>query len=97
MSKPRHNHSAAFEARVALEGIRSKKTLAQIAAQHELRANQMTTWKAQALEILSTAFTTDASGGDSKAKIHELRASRAAWMARVAGSTTCSSSGRAEL
>jgi transposase-like protein len=74
MRKPRRNHSAAFKARVALEAIRGEKTVAQIAAQHEVHANQVTTWKTQALENLATAFTKDASGGDSEAEIHELRA-----------------------
>jgi putative transposase len=49
MRKPRRNHSAAFKARVALEAIRGEKTVAQIAAHHEVHANQVTTWKTQAL------------------------------------------------
>jgi len=36
MRKPRRNHSAAFKARVALEAIRGEKTVAEIAAHHEV-------------------------------------------------------------
>ena len=36
MKKPRRNHSAAFKARVALEAIRGEKTVADIAAHHEV-------------------------------------------------------------
>ena len=38
MKKPRRNHSASFQARVALEAIRGHKTVAQIAAHHEVCA-----------------------------------------------------------
>jgi transposase-like protein len=74
MRKPRRNHSASFKARVALEAIRGEKTVAQIAAHHEVHANQVTTWKTQALESMTGAFTKTAVDDDSKAQIHELRA-----------------------
>src|SRR2546425_10575781 len=50
MRKPRRNHSAAFKARVALEAIRGEKTVAEIAAHHEVHPNQVTSWKTQLLE-----------------------------------------------
>ncbi len=45
MRKPRRNHSASFKARVALEAIRGEKTVAEIAAHHEVHATQVTAWK----------------------------------------------------
>jgi len=51
MRKPRRNHSAAFKARVALEAIRGEKTVAQIAAHHEVHATQVTAWKMELLEM----------------------------------------------
>jgi transposase-like protein len=48
--------------------------VAQIAAQHEVHANQVATWKAQALENLAAAFTKDAVDVDVKSQIQELHA-----------------------
>jgi transposase len=44
MKKPRRKHSAAFKARGALEAIRGEKTVAEIAAHHEVHANQVITY-----------------------------------------------------
>ena len=73
MRKPRRNHSAAFKARVALEAIRGEKTVAQIAAHHEVHANQVTMWKSQALENLVGIFGGTAIADDGKEQIRELR------------------------
>ena len=56
MKKPRRNHSAAFKARVALEAIRGEKTVAQIAAHHEVHATQVTAWKTELLENAAAIF-----------------------------------------
>ncbi len=45
MRKPRRNHSAKFKAQVALEAIRGEKTVAEIAAHHEVHSTQVTSWK----------------------------------------------------
>jgi transposase-like protein len=74
MRKPRRNHSAAFKARVALEAIRGEKTVAEIAAHHEVHANQVTSWKAQLLERAAGIFGGDALAADSKERIRELHA-----------------------
>jgi transposase len=50
MKKPRRNHSAKFKAMVALEAIRSEKTVAEIAAHHEVHPTQVTAWKTQLLQ-----------------------------------------------
>jgi len=39
-----------------LEAIRGEKTVAEIAAHHQVHPNQVTTWKTQALENLTTIF-----------------------------------------
>jgi transposase-like protein len=74
MRKPRRNHSAAFKARVALEAIRGEKTVAQIAAHHEVHANQVTTWKTQALGSLASIFDKSSGEAEGVAQIQELRA-----------------------
>ena len=74
MRKPRRNHSAAFKARVALEAIRGEKTVAEIAAHHEVHPNQVTTWKTQLLEKAAAVFGGEASAADDKQRIRELHA-----------------------
>ena len=72
MRKPRRNHSAAFKARVALEAIRGEKTVAQIAAHHEVHATQVTAWTTQLLEKAAGIFGGDALATDSRERIREL-------------------------
>jgi transposase-like protein len=72
MRKPRRNHSAAFKARVALEAIRGEKTVAEIAAHHEVHPTQVTSWKNQALEHLADVFGGAATNGDGRERIREL-------------------------
>ncbi len=73
MKKPRRNHSAAFKARVALEAIRGEKTVAEIAAHHEVHPNQVTTWKTQALENMAGIFGGAVVADDGKEQIRQLR------------------------
>lgn len=72
MRKPRRNHSAAFKARVALEAIRGEKTVAEIAAHHEVHPNQVTSWKTQLLEHAAAVFGGEATAADGKERIREL-------------------------
>ena len=43
--RPRRNHSVAFKAKVALAAIKGEKTLAELAEQFDIHANQITQWK----------------------------------------------------
>jgi transposase-like protein len=45
--RPRRNHTPAFKAKVALAAIKGEKTLAELAQQFDVHANQITQWKAQ--------------------------------------------------
>jgi len=73
MRRPRRNHSAAFKARVALEAICGEKTVAEIAAHHEVHPNQVTAWKTEALQKLAGVFGGGVIADDAKEQIRELR------------------------
>ena len=80
MKKTRRNHSAIFKAKVALAAVKGDKTLAELAEQFAIHANQITQWKSQLQERASTVFATaaersESAGPDVKelhAKIGEL-------------------------
>jgi transposase len=48
--RPRRNHSPAFKATVARAAIKDEKTLAELAEQFDVHANQITSWSNQLLE-----------------------------------------------
>jgi transposase-like protein len=74
MKKPRRNHSAKFKAQIALEAIRGEKTVAEIAAHHEVHPNQVTAWKTQLLQNAAAVFGAEGSSGEDREKVRELHA-----------------------
>ena len=54
--RPRRNHSPEFKAKVALAAILGDKTLAQLAEQFDLHANQIVEWKKQLQEHAACVF-----------------------------------------
>jgi len=52
----RKQHTAAFKAQIVQQVLREEKTLAQIAAEHSVHPNQISQWKATALQGLPTLF-----------------------------------------
>jgi transposase-like protein len=58
----RRNHTPAFKAKVALAALKGEKTLAELAQQFDVHANQITSWKAQLLDGAAGVF---GSGGTS--------------------------------
>ena len=45
--RPRRNHTSAFKAKVALAAIKGEKTLAELAQQFDVHANQIKQWRSQ--------------------------------------------------
>lgn len=72
--RPRRNHTAAFKAKVALEALRGTKTLAELATQFDVHANQITTWKAQLLDGAEGIFGAEASTSAPAPDLKELHA-----------------------
>ena len=58
----RRNHTPAFKAKVALAALKGEKTLAELAQQFDVHANQITSWKAHLLDGAAGVF---GSGGTS--------------------------------
>ena len=57
----RRTHSPAFKAKVALAALKGEKTLAELAQQYDVHANQITAWKAQLAEGAAGLFGADSS------------------------------------
>jgi transposase-like protein len=54
--RPRRDHTPAFKAKVALAALRGEMTLAELAQQYDVPANQITQWKTQLLERAAHVF-----------------------------------------
>src|SRR6201986_3823780 len=74
MKKPRRNHSAKFKAMVALEAIRGEKTVAEIAAHHEVHPTQVTAWKTPVLQNPPALCGGAATSTEDRERVRELHA-----------------------
>ena len=54
--KTRRRFTAEFKAKVALEAIQGQRTIAGLAARHELHPAQIAAWKREAVERLARVF-----------------------------------------
>jgi transposase len=72
----RRKFSAEFKARVALEALVGDKTMAELAAKHDVHPNMIAQWKRQAKENLPDLFSKKASRTKAArdAEIKELHA-----------------------
>lgn len=52
----RKRYSPSKKAQIVLEALKEEKTLAQIAAEHQVHPNQISKWKAEALQGLPSLF-----------------------------------------
>ncbi len=57
MSVQRKRYSAEEKTRVAVEAIKGQKTINELAAEYGVHPTQITQWKKQALEEMSTGFS----------------------------------------
>jgi len=83
----RRNFTDQFKAKVALEALRGDKTVQEIAAKHQLHllpagycaamsreANQVSTWKRQAIDGMADVFSGGKQSGPTEAEVKELHA-----------------------
>ena len=60
MRKHRKQHDAGFKARVALEAIRERETVGQLAKRHGVHPTQIHQWKRKLLDEASELFSREA-------------------------------------
>jgi transposase-like protein len=56
MAKKRKSHEAAYKAKVAIEAIRERKTMGELAKQFALHPSQIQDWKRRLLERAAEVF-----------------------------------------
>ena len=56
MNRKRRNFSATFKAKVAIEAIKERETLAELSKKYDLHPNQISNWKKEFLEKSSLVF-----------------------------------------
>ena len=57
MTRDQRRYDSRFKAQVALEAIRNRQTISQIASQYGVHPNQVSKWKRRALEGLVELFS----------------------------------------
>jgi len=55
--RKRRRFSAEFKARVAREGLKEQKTIAELATEFDVHPNQISQWKKQLVEALPDVFS----------------------------------------
>ena len=72
----RQRYGADFKAKVAIEAIRGDLTMAQLVAKHGIHQTMINAWKKQAVEGLSTVFSTKPDGAEKarEADVEKLHA-----------------------
>ena len=69
----RKKYSKELKARIALDAIKGQKTIAELASEYGVHANQISTWKRHLLEAAPAAFTR---GKDKDAEKKEIERDR---------------------
>lgn len=72
--RSRRTHSPAFKAKVALAAVKGDKTLAELAQQFDVHANQITTWKNRLLEGAAGVFGQDKGSSEMPVDLKALHA-----------------------
>jgi transposase-like protein len=72
MKKTRTKHSPLFKAKVALEAIQERETVAEIARRHKLHANVVYRWKRELMDNAAQAFERDSADGAASEREGEL-------------------------
>ena len=71
MGKTRRRFTGEFKAKVAIEALKERKTLAELASEFDIHPNQITAWKSEFLQNAGKVF----GGGEelSEAEVDEMK------------------------
>lgn len=73
MRKKRRNFEGSFKAKVAIEALKERETLNELAVKYDLHPNQISSWKQEFLTNSSAAFESSSkTSSDEKKKEEEL-------------------------
>jgi len=72
MVKKRKKHNSATKAKVAIEALRERKTIAQIASQYQVSSTGVSKWKQEAITRLPELFSTQSQSGDDSQLVDSL-------------------------
>lgn len=72
MKQSRRKFDAAFKAKVAIEALKERETLQQLAVKFELHPNQISQWKQEFLEKSSSVFDAKPKKAAPEADVMEL-------------------------
>lgn len=68
MTRQKRKFSSNFKAKVAIEALKERETIQQLAARYELHPNQISQWKKQFIEGASDAFSSGTSNESKQLK-----------------------------
>jgi len=74
MKANRKKYSAEFKAKVALEALKERETLAELSKKYEVQANQISLWKQEFISRSSEIFSTPAPEKHEEKELEQLYA-----------------------
>jgi putative transposase len=74
MSVKRKQHSAEFKAKVALEALKGRRTINEIAGEYQIHPNLVTKWKSQLQQHAGAIFQEASRREDTQKEAEELQA-----------------------
>ena len=72
MKRKRRHFSPSFKAKVALEALKERQTISQLAEQYELHPNQISAWKKEFLENADKAFSDEKANTEQKNRAKQI-------------------------